>query len=67
MSKNIKKLQITFSKVYNNPTFADLFSRLPQPIEINKVYEFSTNHTHYGKILDMQSNFKCYEVKDITC
>jgi len=65
MKKNIKKIQVTFSRVYNTtPTFMELFhSRIPKPT-IGETYEISVNHVHYHKICQMASSFG-YSVNEI--
>lgn len=64
--KNIVKIRITFTRVYNNPTFASLFNRIPGPIKTGVTYEFSTNHTHLGRIKDMQGTFNnCYKYEKL--
>jgi hypothetical protein len=61
--KNVKSIDVKFGKLYNNPTFNNLFSRWKRELIENVWINMRVNHTHYADIKRMASAFG-YEVKE---
>jgi hypothetical protein len=60
MPKNVKTIYVKFTKLYNNSTFQNLFSRIT--VTTGTWIEMKVSHHHYSRIQLMSSSFK-YEVK----
>ncbi len=66
MKSNKVECTVVFGHIYDNPTFNQLFHRIPEIVnktaKIDVPYTFVTNHSHKGWLEDMSPNFKIKEL-----
>lgn len=63
MKRNVKKVRIRLTHVYNNPTFERLFGRKDE-LKSGEWFEMNVNHYHYSDLQRWMLTFK-FEMEEV--